>query len=332
MTETNSIFCVALGLFSSGRLIRGIRAGGRLPWVYLVLTAVALSSAILFRPDGGLLSAAIVPSIWWYTRASAPRRSWRAAVLCALLVALPFVPWTIRNYRAFHVFQPLAPRYATDPGEDTLPGYNRWTKTWLIEYVSSPDVFWKGDDLPIDIHLLPSRAFDSPEEYRQTEQLITDYNDVCSITPELDARFNTLAEQRVRRHPLRYYLVLPLARVADMALRPRTELMTDSSPYDQMKNLLPVRWWEWRSHPIGSLAAFLYGLLDAALIAVAIAGFVRRRVPFAAMLGAYLLYRCLLLATVENSEPRYTLECFPILIVAAAAALAHRSKMAVETV
>jgi len=31
--------------------------------------------------------------------------------------------------------------------------------------------------------------------------------------------------------------------------------------------------------------------------------------------------RCLLLATMENPEPRYTLEWFPILIVAAAAAL-----------
>jgi len=31
--------------------------------------------------------------------------------------------------------------------------------------------------------------------------------------------------------------------------------------------------------------------------------------------------RCLLLATMENPEPRYTLEFFPVLIVAAAAAL-----------
>jgi len=327
MTETNSIFCVALGLFAGGRLVRGIRAEGRLPWGYLALTAAALSCAILFRPDGVLLPAAVIPGIWWYTRRSAPREPLRAALLCALLAALPFLPWTIRNYRVFHVFQPLAPRFANDPGESILSGYVRWTKTWLVEYVSSADVYWKGDDEPIDIHLLPSRAFDSAEEYRQTGQLIADYNEVCTITPELDARFDALARQRIGSHPFRYYVALPLARVADMWLRPRTELMTDSSPYEAMNNVLPIRWWEWRRHPGGSLIAFSYGLLDAALLAFAAVGFIRRRVPFAVMLGAYLVFRCLLLATMENAEPRYTLEGFPIVLIAAALAIAPRPKM-----
>ena len=315
MTETISIFCIALGLFAGGRLIRGIRAGGRLPWGYLALTATALSCAILCRPDGVLLPAAVVPGIWWYTRRAAPRASWKAALLCALLAALPFIPWTIRNYRVFHVFQPLAPRFANDPGEDTLPGYVRWTKTWLVDYVSSPDVYWKGDSDPIDIHLLPSRAFDNAEEYRQTDQLISDYNEVCTITPALDARFDNLARQRIRSHPFRYYLGLPLARVTDMWLRPRTELMSED---------LPTRWWEWRQHPAGSLIAFSYGLLCAVLLGLAVAGFLRRRVPFAAMLGAYVVFRCLLLATIENAEPRYTLEAFPIVLIAAALAIAGR--------
>ena len=317
MTETISIFYVALGLFASGRLIRGIRTQDRLLWGYLALTATALSCAILFRPDGVLLPVAIVPGIWWYTRRAAPQVSWRAALLCALLAALPFIPWTIRNYRVFHVFQPLAPRFANDPGENTLPGYVHWTKTWLVEYVSSGDVYWKGDSDPIDIRLLPSRAFDSAEEYRQTGQLILDYNEVCTITPEIDARFADLARQRIRSHPFRYYVGLPLARVADMWLRPRTELISDA---------LPVRWWEWRQHPASSLIAFSYGLLNAALLGLAVVGFVRRRVPFAAMMGAYLVFRCLLLATIENAEPRYTLECFPIVLIAAALAVAGRQK------
>jgi hypothetical protein len=39
------------------------------------------------------------------------------------------------------------------------------------------------------------------------------------------------------------------------------------------------------------------------------------------MLGAYIVFRCMLLATMENADPRYTLEWFPILIVAAAVAV-----------
>jgi len=322
LTETDSIFCVALGLFAVGRLIGRLRPHGRLPWGYLALTAFALSSAILLRPDGFLLSAAILPCIWWYRRGDAARASIRAALVCALLAFLPLIPWTIRNYRVFHLFQPLAPRYANDPGEDPFPGWVRWTKTWLVEYVSSPEVYWRGDDLTIDIHMLPRRAFDSPEEYRQTEKLLFDYNDLCSFNPELDARFAALAEQRIDRHPLRYYLVLPLARLADMWLRPRTEYLWDA---------VPIRWWEWHQHPAGSLFAIAYGLLDATQLALAAFGFLRRRVPFAAMLATYVLLRCLLLATMENAEPRYTLEAFPIVLIAAALALAAPQKMGSET-
>jgi len=43
------------------------------------------------------------------------------------------------------------------------------------------------------------------------------------------------------------------------------------------------------------------------------------------ILGGYVVLRCLLLATMENPEPRYSLECFPILIVAAGAALSGRA-------
>jgi hypothetical protein len=136
-----------------------------------------------------------------------------------------------------------------------------------------------------------------------------------TITPELDARFATLAQQRISRHPLRYYLLLPVARLADMALRPRTELLSDA---------LPTRWWEWRDHPAGSLLAFSYGLLNTSLLAVAAIGFARKRVPFAGMLMAYMILRCALLLTMENADPRYTLEWFPILIVAAAVAFAAR--------
>jgi hypothetical protein len=93
---------------------------------------------------------------------------------------------------------------------------------------------------------------------------------------------------------------------------------------------MPIRWWEWHEHSLGSLIAFGYGLLNAALLALAVVGFVRRRVPFAAMLGAYLVFRCLLLATMENAEPRYTLECFPILLIAAALAIAPGPKTGSE--
>jgi hypothetical protein len=313
LSESPSIFCVALGLFGAGRLIKAINFGTRWKGVWLLVTVLALICAIGFRPDGVLLAVAIVPGIWWYTRRRAPQTGIRAAVIVALLAMLPLIPWTIRNERVFHVFQPLAPRSALDPTELSIEGFNRWTTTWEADFVSLGEVWWRGDDLPIDIHLLPARAFDSEAEYRQTAKLIADYNDLCTVTPEIDARFEALAEQRIRRHPLRQYLELPFLRLADMWLRPRTEYL----------EALPLRWWEWRLHPEGSAIAIGYALLNALLLTAGVLGFARRRVPFSGMLLAYILMRCAVLWEMPNAEPRYTLEAFPILFVAAAMALSR---------
>jgi hypothetical protein len=50
-----------------------------------------------------------------------PLKLTRMAVVCVLLALAPFAVWTARNWRVFHVFEPLAPRLATDPGESTNP-------------------------------------------------------------------------------------------------------------------------------------------------------------------------------------------------------------------
>lgn len=322
LTETPEIFAIALGLFAAGRLIRTIKLGAGRKTLWLLTTAAALILAISFRPDGVLLAAVIVPGIWCYTRHRNENAGLRAASIVAVIALLPLIPWTIRNERVFHVFQPLAPRSAMDPNETPLEGFNLWTTTWEADYVSLGEIWWRGDDLAIDIHLLPNRAFDSPEEYRETAKLIADYNDLQTITPQLDARFQELAEQRIRRHPLRHYVELPAARLADMWLRPKTDYL----------EMLPLRWWEWGKHPVGSLIAILYGLLNALLLAVAVFAFLRRRVPLSAMLLAYVLLRCVVLWRMPNAEPRYTLECFPMVIVAAAIAMAGNAEKDAERI
>ena len=101
-----------------------------------------------------------------------------------------------------------------------------------------------------------------------------------------------------------------MLRLADMWLRPRVAYMS-----------VPLRWWQPRQHPLVTLFTTLYAALNAALLLAAGVGFLRRPVPLAGMMLAYLALRCALLLTLENAEPRYTLECFPMLLVAAALAL-----------
>ena len=57
--------------------------------------------------------------------------------------------WTARNWQVFHVFEPLAPRYATDPGEPGDPGWERWVKTWCLDFVSTYEIYWNVPDGPL---------------------------------------------------------------------------------------------------------------------------------------------------------------------------------------
>jgi hypothetical protein len=135
------------------------------------------------------------------------------------------------------------------------------------------------------------------------------------MTPELDARLGGIAADRIRAHPVRYYIVLPLLRIADMWLRPRTEIL----PPDP-------RWWEFNDDPKQLVIAVGFGLLNLAYLTAALCALVRRRsgIRWAGLLISFVLLRSAFLGTLENPEPRYTLECYPVVIVLASAFLAEK--------
>ena len=319
LTETLSIFCVALGLYS---LLRWLE---RPAWIPLVTIACAVSYATLLRPDGALLGVALFPAMVVYGskrghgQAMSLRHSAKLALICAALSLVPFVPWTLRNWHTFHVFQPLAPRYAADPGEFTAPGFNRWTKTWCVEFASTQEVYWNGNTSTLDLQDLPHRAFDTPAQYEETRRLFDDYNVNSTLTPQIDARFASLAQKRIESHRLRYYLGVPLLRLADMWLRPRTEMLW-----------VEIRWWEYSQHHAVTEFAAAYAALNLVYLLLGIGGLLKKP-PLAGVMIAYVVLRCLLLATLEAPEARYTLECFPIVIALAGIALGGRRNMADTT-
>jgi hypothetical protein len=318
LTETLELFWIAVAVYA---LTRFLQTSKNEPprWSWALLQALAWSYAALLRPDGALIAVALCPAMVWYGHKRwGAKRVLPYAVAAALLSILLFIPWTVRNWRTFHVFQPLAPRYATDPGEFTDPGFNRWTKTICVDLACTWEVYWNVDSDAIDIANLPARAFDSPQQYEQTRALLSDYNKTQSLTPEMDDRFGHLAADRVRVNPLRYYLLLPLARLADMWLRPRTELLW-----------IELRWWEYWRHHSETEFATAYAALNLLYLIAAIWG-LRRWPPLAGAMVSFILLRCLLLATIEAPEPRYTLECFPMVIALAAIAFVSRREPAIS--
>src|SRR5262249_61540852 len=113
----------------------------------------------------------------------------RSGLIVAVVAIVPLVPWTARNWRVFHRFQPLAPRYANEENEFVPMGFNHWTKTWIADYVSVEEIYWAVPGSKIDAAQLPSRAFDSPEQQIATVHVIEGYNNELHVTPELDEKF-----------------------------------------------------------------------------------------------------------------------------------------------
>jgi 4-amino-4-deoxy-L-arabinose transferase-like glycosyltransferase len=321
LTETLEIFFSALALDLAFRALGVGEAETHASVPLAPASAIwlgcglSVGAAILLRPDGGILLAAIAGYLLWLllrtlrTGSHKARTILWAGVLVAAGATAPLIPWTLRNLHTLHRFEPLAPRYATDADDIVMTGFNRWVKTWMADYVSVQEIYWSIPGAELDLTRLPRRAFDSGQQREQTSELVGEYNSGHDMTPELDDRFAALAAERVHAAPLRYYVWLPAMRIADMWLRPRTELF----PSDP-------RWWEFNDDGRWLAVSLGFGVVNLAYVALAVAGLRRGREFFGiGLFVLFLLLRSAFLGSLENPEPRYTLECYPVVIVLASA-------------
>ena len=97
------------------------------------------------------------------------------ALFCFTFV-LVLTPWTIRNWRVFHLFQPLAPAHGEMPGEFVPRGYELWLRTWLDDESYVAPFLWSLDTDPIDVDDVPPAAFDSAAEKQRVATLLEAYN------------------------------------------------------------------------------------------------------------------------------------------------------------
>ncbi|HEU5351631.1 MAG TPA: glycosyltransferase family 39 protein [Terracidiphilus sp.] len=322
LTEGPTVFLLALALWAAAVFVQ--RPG----WCAALIFTAAVTAAALLRPDGALAAVALAPVLLVALSKSARPHRRRMAAACVLLALAPFAVWTWRNWRVFHVVQPLAPQSAADPGEPLTPGWSLWVRTWALDFDSTYSVYWNAPGAPLNLEYVPPRAFRSPAERADAEMLFREYNaNGYRITPWLDAGFAGLARKRIADAPMRYYVWLPLGRVADMWLRPRVENL----PID-------LDWWVYENHPEETVISWSFLALNALYLALAIAGLaiaglaivvqaVRLRPQFRALAWAMLAYMLLrsaaLAVTVVSPEARYTIECFPMLFVLGGVAIAR---------
>lgn len=317
LTETWEIFFSVVALDFT---IAGLQNWRLHSWLG---AGLATGAAILLRPDGALLLVAIELFLVWMGMKEWREKArvfpiWKSAITLLLAALAPLVPWTARNLRTFHQFQPLVPRYANEENAFVPRGFERWMRTWIVDYASTEEIYWSVPGSQIDPDQLPTRAFDSDGQREQTQQLLADYNQIMRVTPDLDKRFGELAAERIGHSPLRYYVALPVLRIADMWLRPRTEILPCNT-----------RWWEFDEDTKWLVLSVALGVINLVYIGAALFGLIRLRpVSVIGLLLTFLIVRSAFLGTLENPETRYTLECYPVVIVLAAVAFGNGKKRA----
>ena len=280
----------------------------------------------LFRPETPLLLiAAALVYFWFFLRRKELLRWLRVVAVLAASCFLPLAPWGIRNMVTLSEPQFLAPRDSNLPGELVPRGFMNWEKTWLFRISDCYRVTWKLNDEVINLEDIPARAFDTPEEKQRISEILEQYNDDLTLTPEEDAAFAQLARERTARHPLRTYLILPAARALTLWFSPRIERLPFSG------HVFPLAQ-TWEDDPVDQCVTITLFLLNVFYVALALWGALRlwRRHPSARpavlLFGAFIALRTAFLTTVEAPEPRYMLVCFPPLIALAAQLFARPSE------
>jgi 4-amino-4-deoxy-L-arabinose transferase-like glycosyltransferase len=291
LTETLALFFTTLTLAFCARELEGGR------WRGWAAAGCACGLAVLTRPDSVLLAAAVL----LFLAARLIRRRSRAALsaaagFCAAL-ALALAPWALRNFVTFGVFEPLASEYGC-AAECYFPvGYLDWVRTWLGDETHFAYAFepaWPTGTQAFDAAGLPRAAYDSEEERLRVVGLIERYNRAGRIDPDLDADFRALAAERVRRAPARFFVTLPLYRLASMWL---TGFSTGRpTPYVMLLRVFSVL-------PLHLCAALGFALYS-------------RGRPLAWLLLAVVVVRSAFFGFHYAPETRYIVEAYPPVIAA----------------
>jgi 4-amino-4-deoxy-L-arabinose transferase-like glycosyltransferase len=315
LTEILATFLTAAALVA---LAGGcVNIGKASAWKSWFAGGLLVGIGTLVRPETPLvlIALALVLMVRWRRRADWSKLT-RVGLLAGAGLLLPLTPWAARNWIRFHEVQFLAPRFAASPDEYVPRGVYAWTATWLVRYRDVYLVEWPLNTDPIPLADISPAAFDSPGEQARVAALLDQYNDSLCVTPEIDRGFAQLARERTMRHPLRTYLWVPIGRAATLWLTPRVELLPVSGHLENPRE-------KWRTDRVDFIVTVLFFALNFFYLGIAATGFYRIRSarnsqpPGAgtalALLVVFVLVRTAFLTQVEAPEPRYVLECFPVL-------------------
>jgi len=283
---------------------------------FLLLGGIA-GLGTLVRPETLLVLAAagIALCMRWWRRADWTKLILATCWMCVGLL-LPLAPWAARNARTLGRVEFLGPRYAQSYGDFIPLGYFAWTQTWMTRFGQAYLVTWKLGKQPVAMASVPQAAFDTPGERERVADLLARYNRDLKMTPVLDHEFAILAAERTARDPLRSYVFVPAERIVAMWLTPRIELLPYSGKLWPMGE-------QWRGNPADFGFTLGFGVLIVLYLGMAAIGWWRCRTQLAAVfLILFVAIRTVAMTQLQTVEPRYVMECFPVIVALGALAWA----------
>lgn len=287
LAETLAVFFTMLAV------ALGIMALKTTRWWWLAAGA-ACGLALLTRADSVLLVLAFALFLVFEIVREPTKAKAANLVLFCSTILLVLAPWAARNYVAFKKFQPLASEYGFDRGGYMPTGYLWWIRTWMTDethFAAFKPAFVPGSH-SFNPNELPDSVFDSAEEKKQILQLLSEYDRLGRFSPEMSDKFGTIANERIKRAPLRFFVWLPVQRVTSVWL-------TGFATHDWFHRLFRI-------------------LLVLPILIGGTAGlvFLVRSQPVTQLLLLLVLTRTIFLAYHYAPESRYIVEAYPAMIAA----------------
>ena len=291
-------------LFFLGGLVAGLNVLVRIDGVFLLPCLLAPLLLARARPPASAATDTAPPP---------PRRDLTGLGLCALALAgflLAYGPWLARNYARFGQLHALGGQTDVSGREMPHTAFFLWFATWLVDEEQTPDTLYcfTKPRCVSTLDTYPPEAFDTPAERAAVGRLFAlRARNRNAYTPEIDAGYRHLALYRLRRHPIRTLIVLPLKRALHMwtSANDRPLQATEVLPWPQVMERVVPRL------PGLSIATLLGGIIG--LLCLALLPRYRGARAAAALLLLVVSARTAALALIGFTDGRYLIELHPLL-------------------
>jgi 4-amino-4-deoxy-L-arabinose transferase-like glycosyltransferase len=182
-----------------------------------------------------------------------------------------------------------------------------------------------GDTLADDEGDQSSEDQSTDEESEEGDENpdVPDHGDV-EMTPEIDAAFAQIARERISRAPFRYYVKLPVLRARSLWFDTHSQYYPfdgELFPLEDLDYDIGQQYWL----PLFAGLTWLYTILGAlgAWVLWRAGGESRKWLLLASLI---IFLRLGFFSTLENPEPRYTVEIFPFLSILGGIAISRLGK------